>query len=509
MGAHASTDGQMHTDLQEPLLRGRPAGARQVAPVQDPFAPGGPSHQTPGGEADSWRLATAGGSACSCPGSQLSAPPSFKATKARKTKDFIGSEKRQYEMGRPRDVPADIDPLLLDDSDTQPITAKVASLIFNYIQEGDSSILKQGPDNDEFHEAHFLHKRCCLCCPRRQKTPSTSVDAVFNLINSVAGSLFFCKQVVVLCAVYVERLLQAETSVVLTTGNWRSVVVAGLLIASKVWEDIHPWNADFEDCLLEVAGMRYRRSALYHLESLFLDKLKWQVFVDGEVYAAYFFALLEGSRPANVDELPRRPTRSRIHTDTFMIDTIMEDEMYFGKGEGDLERGILPIEGSSPCVMPSEGSQATLDRESNASSGTPPGSPRLAQLPWSREELASSWRRSVLEGGDSGEWGGARLRAIRDAWQLDKNNPHIGALRHAPRALAPSAHIPQSADLLWESQLATRTTGLLGPPAARDRLSADKATAAATLSGATGADLAAELRRYLDGRKESGSGSLG
>ena len=30
--------------------------------------------------------------------------------------------------------------------------------------------------------------------------------------------------------------------------------------AGEVWEDIHPWNADFEDCLLEVAGFRHPSS---------------------------------------------------------------------------------------------------------------------------------------------------------------------------------------------------------------------------------------------------------
>lgn len=425
-----------------------------------------------------------------------SAPPSFKATKARKTKDFIGSERKQRETGCLRESPSDIDPRLLDDSDAQPITAKVASLIFHYIEEGNQAMTmtQQSPLDDEFHEAHFLHRRCCGCCPRRSSVQTASVDAVFALISKVASSLYFCKQVVVLCAIYVERLLQDETTVMLTSSNWRSVVVVGLLIASKVWEDVHPWNADFEECLLEVAGLRYEHCALYRLESLFLDKLRWRVFVDGEVYAAYFFSLLEGARPGGMPEGPRRPLLERRHTDTFRIDTIIEDEMYVSVNEGDLES----------CVMPGDGSQH--DRESNASS-TPPCSPTLTQCPWSREELAKSWRRSVLEDGESLKSAGAKLRAIHDAWKLDRNNPHIGALRHAPRALAPSARIPQSAYLLWTHELASRTTDMLGPQTPRNKelKRSNEAAAAATLSGATGAVLASELRRYYDGRKEGGS----
>eukprot|EP00913_Durusdinium_trenchii_P022917 g21518.t1 len=80
-----------------------------------------------------------------------------------------------------------------------------------------------------------------------------------------------------------------------------------MLIASKVWEDIHPWNADFEEALQEILGIRYRHGALYKLESLFLEKLRWEVFVDGEIYAAYFFALQEGRQR----ESPRRSRNSR------------------------------------------------------------------------------------------------------------------------------------------------------------------------------------------------------
>jgi len=459
-------------------------------------------------EAGGW-----GRTSSSCSGSGFSAPPSFKAGKPRKTKDFIGSARKENETGwagpsssfsgQPRELLLDVDPRLLDDTDAQPITAKVASLIYHYIEEGNSSML-QGPENDEFHEVHFVSRRCCGCCPRRYSTPTASVDGVFGLINDVANSLYFCKQVVVLCAVYVERLLHEETSVILTDGNWRSVVVVGLLIASKVWEDVHPWNADFEDCLSEIAGLRYRHGALYHLESLFLDKLRWHVHVDGEVYAAYFFSLVEGSRPGTAVP-PQRQMRPRMHTDTFQIETIMEDDMYFSVNETDLERATSN-ERHSLCIMPTN-CILEADRESSASSLTPPGSPTLAQLPWSREELATNWRRKVLEQGDWGESSGARLRAVRDAWKLDQNNPHVGSLRHAPRALAPSSRIAHSANLLWEHQLTRRTTDLLGPPTPRGKEGTDtsgKAPAAHTLSGATGAELASELRRYLD-RKDSSS----
>ena len=88
--------------------------------------------------------------------------------------------------------------------------------------------------------------------------------------------------------------------------------------AGEVWEDIHPWNADFEECLLEVAGfwplyscqsktvkqqaspgIRYKCGALYRLESMFLEKLQCDarmdvIFADARMTAS--LRMLHGMR---------------------------------------------------------------------------------------------------------------------------------------------------------------------------------------------------------------------
>eukprot|EP00438_Fugacium_kawagutii_P030824 Skav224358 [mRNA] locus=scaffold5095:6778:15991:+ [translate_table: standard] len=202
----------------------------------------------------------------------------FEAGKPRKTKDFIGDEIILRSSSRQFvplwEAPTDVDPRLLDEERTM------------------QAIIQQLQCQD-----HFLRRRFCSCCPFfRSRVPNPSKETILVFLNKIAESLYFCKQagisdvtsratpcndllqVVVLCAIYIERLLQRAgicTDTVLTPGNWRSLVTAGMLISSKVWEDIHPWNADFEECLVEIAG-------------------RWRVFVDGEIYAAYFFSLQEG-----------------------------------------------------------------------------------------------------------------------------------------------------------------------------------------------------------------------
>lgn len=253
---------------------------------------------------------------------------------------------------------------------------------------------------------------------------------------------------------YIERLLE-QTAVMLTFANWRSVVVVALLVASKVWEDVHPWNADFADCLQEVAGIRYRPRALYDLESLFLDKLEWRVFVDGELYASYFFALLEDRKlPRKVRSGLRTRFRKRMHTEPLTrFAPIIEDMPYLNSDFGDLEA-------------------ATASRHSHRPRHT------VQSMPWAE--------RGKLDDAQD-----LTMRTLKEVWRLDAKNPLLGAFRHAPRALAPSRFIQQSAELLLAHELATRTSEVMGPP------KSGRLGSAATLSGATGEDLASEIRSFL------------
>lgn len=475
MGAHAS--GNAFAELSEPLLH---AHCHRVASVSSAGNAGG-------GVLDSSDPRISDGA-----GSQPSAPASFKACKHRKTKDFIGSEIIRHRSLS--EINADVDPRLVNEADTtHAISAKVATLIFQYVTEGSlrEESSRQNESNSEFDEAHYIRKHRCCCCPRRARRPSLSVENIFGLINDIADSLYFCKQVVVLCAIYLERLIQ-RTSICLTEKNWRCLVVVALLVASKVWEDVHPWNADFEECLQEVAGIEYKQGALFRLESIFLEKLGWKVFVDGECYAAYFFSLLEERR----DEcLSRRLTHRGRHYSDFAIETIIEEDPHAGS-DSDME-GVLfaPEDGERRC---NGASLIAIKPADSASSSLQTPSP----LPWSRDDLVVMLRQQTLDtlpdGNQCPDSNRLTLRAIRDCWRLEAGNPHIGALRHAPRALAPSRHIPQSDELLWANELAAKTTSLLG-----HRKDSNQG-AAHTLSGATGSQLASELRRYLDAKRPDG-----
>lgn len=410
-----------------------------------------------------------------CPSAELSGPLSFKALRPRKTRE-IAARERADSVGvgsRREEPPEGVDPRLADAAASDAILERVARLIYEHLEEA-AAFLVGSPSDDAFHEAHFLRRRWWCCCPWGSHPPEQpTVEGILGLLADVSRALFFCHQVVVISAVYIERLLN-NTAVVLTPGNWRSIVVVALQTASKVCEDVHPWNADFEDCLLDVAGLRYKSGALYRLETEFLHQLGWKVFVDGEEYGNFYFALLGDhtqdpggdllsplQRPSQRSSISRTPAWDQLST---RIGVIAEDGAS-ASDAGDLERGDAPM---STCS-----SRASL---------------QLVPSSCEKEELVRSWRRMIMQEVVEAEGSSALVtRELHAAWRLEKSNPLVGALRHAPCARAPSRHIPESADLLWAHELGRHAMHAMTP-------SSSAASSVCTLSGATGQRLASELR---------------
>ncbi|KAI3383639.1 hypothetical protein SNEBB_009228 [Seison nebaliae] len=85
--------------------------------------------------------------------------------------------------------------------------------------------------------------------------------------------------------VYLERLL-LYTTVRLTQFNWRRILLASVLLASKVWEDQAVWNVDFCQIVrnLTVPNMN-------EMERFYLEAIQFNIDVPSSVYAKYYFDL--------------------------------------------------------------------------------------------------------------------------------------------------------------------------------------------------------------------------
>ena len=68
--------------------------------------------------------------------------------------------------------------------------------------------------------------------------------------------------------------------------TWKPIFMAGLLLASKVWQDWSSWNIEFANVYPQ-----FSLEAINKLELQFLKMVKWDLYISSSLYAKYYFAL--------------------------------------------------------------------------------------------------------------------------------------------------------------------------------------------------------------------------
>ena len=63
-------------------------------------------------------------------------------------------------------------------------------------------------------------------------------------------------------------------------------MLCGLLLASKVWQDLATWNIEFSTIYPQ-----FSLQSINRLERVFLSHLDWDMYISGQTYAKYYFAL--------------------------------------------------------------------------------------------------------------------------------------------------------------------------------------------------------------------------
>jgi hypothetical protein len=114
-----------------------------------------------------------------------------------------------------------------------------------------------------------------------------SLDEVSNFFRSVFHRSNLNVDCIILSLCYVERLIKAtEGNLAPRATNWRSLLMAVLLLSSKVWDDLACWNSDFCQHF-----PMYTISRINALELAVLNALSFDVKVTCGEYAKYYFAL--------------------------------------------------------------------------------------------------------------------------------------------------------------------------------------------------------------------------
>ena len=114
-------------------------------------------------------------------------------------------------------------------------------------------------------------------------TPTT--DEIYEFAHQLFKKVQLSSECSIVCLIYVEKLMEVA-KVPLVAETWRPIFMCGLLLASKVWQDLSSWNIEFASVYPQ-----YSLDAINKLEVMFLKHIKWDMYISSSLYAKYYFAL--------------------------------------------------------------------------------------------------------------------------------------------------------------------------------------------------------------------------
>ena len=95
----------------------------------------------------------------------------------------------------------------------------------------------------------------------------------------------FPSECLIVSLVYIERLVATSEVPILCT-SWRPILLAGLILAQKVWDDRSLHNVDFSFfCPM------FTLKEINFLEKKFLELIDYDVSISASLYASYYFQL--------------------------------------------------------------------------------------------------------------------------------------------------------------------------------------------------------------------------
>jgi hypothetical protein len=115
------------------------------------------------------------------------------------------------------------------------------------------------------------------------RTPTT--DEIYDFAHQLFKKVQLSSECSIVCLIYVEKLMEVA-KVPLVASTWRPIFMCGLLLASKVWQDLSSWNIEFASVYPQ-----FSLEAINRLEVQFLKAIKWDLYISSSLYAKYYFAL--------------------------------------------------------------------------------------------------------------------------------------------------------------------------------------------------------------------------
>ena len=104
-----------------------------------------------------------------------------------------------------------------------------------------------------------------------QNVPSEA--EIYEFAHQLFKKVQLSSECSIVCLIYIERLMEIA-KVPLLACTWRPIFMCGLLLASKVWQDLSSWNIEFASVYPQ-----FSLDAINKLELNFLRNVKWDLYI--------------------------------------------------------------------------------------------------------------------------------------------------------------------------------------------------------------------------------------
>ena len=129
----------------------------------------------------------------------------------------------------------------------------------------------------------------------RRFIPPPDPQTIFDFIADIFIVTKMEREVIILALIYIERLI-FNTGLLLTSRNWRRILLTAMIIASKVWDDNSFENNHFAQVFSNLGV-----SEINTLERIFLELINYKIFVKQSEYFKYLLMIKTISLKYNYD----------------------------------------------------------------------------------------------------------------------------------------------------------------------------------------------------------------
>jgi hypothetical protein len=99
------------------------------------------------------------------------------------------------------------------------------------------------PEYDVFKDVEFPHHRCEFKESSNISAIVPSLEVVKDFFNLIFSKSQLENDCIIMALIYCERLVKkTKGRLCIRYDNWRSILFACLVMASKVWDDMSMWN---------------------------------------------------------------------------------------------------------------------------------------------------------------------------------------------------------------------------------------------------------------------------